>query len=94
MVIAAGSVAAGSGNPAATVEFQGGTLYDDAQATTHAIVVPEGQTANWYLTNSYYTAYNNKVTGSGTLNIYPRNTVSRVRICGDWSKFEGTVAAS
>lgn len=91
MIIAAGSVAAGSGNPASTVEFQGGTLYDDAQATTHAIVVPEGQSGTWQLTNTYYTAYANKITGSGTLTIIPRNTVSRVRITGDWSKFEGTI---
>ena len=94
LVITAGGVAAQSGNPASTVELQGGTLYDDAQATTHAIYVPEGKTATWKLTYTYYTAYNNKLTGTGTLNIVPRNGVQRVRIIGDWSKFEGTIKYS
>ena len=91
LVIAGGSVAAQNGNPAQTVEFQGGTLYDDAQATTHAIHVPEGKNGTWQLTYTYYTAYSNKLTGSGTLTIIPRNGVQRVRITGDWSKFEGTI---
>ena len=91
MALAAGSVAERAGNAAATIEFLGGTLYDDAQSTTHAIVVPKGKSGTWYLTNSYYTAYENKITGEGTLTIIPRNTVSRVRITGDWSQFEGTI---
>ena len=91
LVIVAGAVAAQSGNPATTVEMQGGILYDDAQATSHAIVVPKGKSATWHLTYTYYTAYANKLTGEGTLTIIPRNTVSRVRITGDWSQFEGTV---
>ena len=90
LIIGAGSVAETS-NPAATVEFQGGTLYDDAQCTTHAIYVPKGKAGTWQLTYAYYTAYNNKVTGEGTLTIVPRNTVSRVRIIGDWSQFQGTI---
>lgn len=91
LVIAQGAVAERSGNAASTIEFQGGTLYDDAQATTHAINVPKGKSGTWHLTTTYYTAYSNKLTGEGTLTIIPRNTVSRVRITGDWSKFEGTV---
>ena len=91
MVIVQGAVAERSGNAANTIELQGGTLYDDAQATTHAIVVPKGKSATWNLTTAYYTNYTNKVTGEGTLTIIPRNTVSRVRISGDWSKFEGTI---
>lgn len=91
MVITAGSVAERAGNAANTIELQGGTLYDDAQSTTHAIYVPKGKSATWQLTNSYYTAYENKITGEGTLTIIPRNTVSRVRITGDWSQFEGTI---
>lgn len=91
MVIAAGSVAERAGNAAKTVEFQGGTLYDDAQSTSHAIYVPKGKTGTWQLTGTYYTAYANKITGEGTLTIVPRNTVSRVRITGDWSQFEGTI---
>lgn len=90
MIIAAGSVAETS-NPATTVEFQGGTLYDDAQCTTHNIYVPRGKTGYWHLSYANYTAYNNKVTGEGTLVIVPRNGVSRVRIVGNWTEFEGTI---
>ena len=90
MVVTAGSVAA-TKNPASTVELQGGTLYDDAQCTTHAIEVPKGKSATWQLTYTYYTNYTNKLTGEGTLTVVPRNSVSRVRISGDWSQFYGTV---
>ena len=91
LVVTAGAVAAQANNPASTVELQGGTLYDDTQATSHGIYVPKGKSATWQLTGAYYTAYNNKLTGEGTLTIVPRNTVSRVRIVGDWSQFQGTV---
>ncbi len=90
MVIAAGSVAEKSA-PAQTVEFQGGTLYDDATCTTHNIYIPKGKSGTWHLTYTYYTNYTNKLTGEGTLTIIPRNSVSRVRISGDWSQFQGTV---
>jgi len=90
LVLVAGSVAC-KGNPASTVELQGGTLWDDAQSTTHGIYVPKGKSATWQLSNVYYTAYANKITGEGTLTIVPRNTVSRVRITGNWSEFKGTI---
>ncbi len=79
------------GTPGSTVEFRGGSLYDDAQNTSHAINVPDGKSGTWYLTETYYTEYANKLTGSGTLTIIPRNTVNRVRLAGDWSNFYGTV---
>lgn len=91
LIIAGGSVAAQAGNPAATVEFNSGTLWDDAQATTHTINVPKGKSGTWQLTWTYYTAYANRLTGEGTITIVPRNNVSRVRITGDWSQFAGTV---
>ena len=91
LVINGGAVAERGGNAAKAIVFQNGTLWDDAQSTTHAIVVPKGKTGTWQLTTAYYTNYSNKLTGEGTLTIVPRNTVSRVRISGDWSKFEGTV---
>ena len=91
LVIAGGSVAAQAGDPAKVVELQSGTLWDDAQATTHEINIPKGKSGTWQLTGTYYTAYANKLTGEGTLTIVPRNTVSRVRITGNWSAFEGTV---
>lgn len=91
MVVVAGGVAERNGNAANTIELQGGTLWDDSQATTHAINVPKGKSATWQLSTTYYTNYTNKLTGEGTLIVVPRNTVSRVRISGDWSQFRGTV---
>ena len=91
MVIAAGAVAERANNAAKVIEFQNGILYDDVVSDSHKIYVPKGKSGTWYLTNTYYTAYNNPITGEGTLTIIPRNTVSRVRIVGDWSKFEGTI---
>ncbi len=91
LVVSAGAVEACTGTPAKTVVFQGGSLYDDVQSTSHAIYVPKGSKGTWYLTTTYYTAYANKLTGEGTLTIEPRNTVNRVRITGDWSNFYGTI---
>ena len=91
IVLTAGSVSLSANSPAGAFELQGGTLYDDVQATTTPIYVPKGKSATWQLTYAYYTAYANKITGEGTLTIVPRNTVSRVRITGDWSQFEGTI---
>ena len=90
LIVTAGSVAE-TVRPATTVELQGGILYDDAQNTVHPIYVPEGKSAAWHLTYSYYTGYNNALTGSGTLTIVPRNSVSRVRIESGWNSFEGTI---
>ena len=90
LIVTAGGLAQ-TVNAASVIEMQGGTLWDDAQCTTHEINVPQGKKATWQLTYSYYTAYANKLTGEGELTIVPRNTVSRVRITGDWSQFDGTV---
>jgi len=90
MIVTAGGVAQTS-NAASVIEMQGGTIWDDAQCTTHEIYVPKNKKATWQLSYTYYTAYANKITGEGELTIVPRNTVSRVRITGDWSKFEGTI---
>ena len=91
MVLQAGTVDLRSGQPAATVELQGGTLVDNASNLTHAIEVPKGKSATWQLSGNYYLAYANKLTGEGTLTIVPTNTVSRVRITGNWSAFTGTI---
>lgn len=97
LAIVAGRVVNYSGVPAKAVEFQGsssqpGELED---ASTSALSVPLDVPASKYgkfiLGAAYYQAYNNKVTGSGTLIIVPTNTVSRVRITGNWSAFEGTI---
>ncbi len=91
LVIQTGTVDLRSGAPATTVELQGGTLVDNASNTSHAIVVPKGKSATWKLSGTYYLGYANKLTGEGTLTIVPTNTVSRVRITADWSKFTGTI---
>ena len=91
IIMKAGSMALASGSQPKTIELQGGILYDDAQNTSHALIIPKGRSASWQLTGVYYTAYSNKLTGEGTLTIVPRNTVSRVRITGDWRAFTGTI---
>ena len=91
LIMAGGDVAIQNNTAVRAVEMQTGTLWDDVQATSHAIHVPKGKSATWQLTWEYYTAYANKLTGEGVLNIVPRNDKSRVRITGDWSRFEGTV---
>lgn len=91
LVVAGGAIDLNSGNPASTVELQGGSLWDNSQATSFIINVPKGKSSTWNLTYTYYTAYANKLIGEGTLTINPRNTVSRVRLTGDWSAFAGTV---
>ena len=91
MVLQAGTVDLRSGQPAATVELQGGKLVDNAANASHTIEVPKGKTATWQLSASYYLAYANKLTGEGTLTIVPTNTVNRVRITGNWSAFTGII---
>ena len=91
LVMSSGDVAIQNNTAVRAVEMQAGTLWDDVQATSHAIYVPKGKTATWQLTWEYYTAYANKLTGEGTLTIVPRNDKSRVRITGDWSGFKGII---
>lgn len=99
IVVEQGRVISYSGIPAKAIELRGGELQDgtgagtsaQSTATTMPITVPEGKTGTFILGGGYYTAYSNKVTGAGTLTVVPTNTVSRVRITGDWSQFEGTI---
>ena len=91
IILAAGHIDCNAGNPAGTVEILNGQIWDNSQATSFAINVPKGKTGTLNMTQTYYTAYNNKVTGQGTLIYNPRNTASRVRITGNWSQFEGTI---
>ncbi len=55
------------------------------------ITVDKNANATLTLTNTYYIAYSGKLTGDGTLNVVPTNTVNRVRITANWSEFAGTV---
>ena len=55
------------------------------------IVVEKNANATLKLSGSSYSAHSNKITGEGILTVIPTNTVSRVRITGDWSQFKGTI---
>ena len=73
------------------VTMQGtSTLRGDGFIPT-PIEVDAKANATYVLTNTYYQAHSGKLTGSGTITFTPTNTVSRVRITGDWSAFTGTV---
>ena len=93
LIIDGGAVTETS-NAATVVEIRKGTLYDDCPAytgSTHEINVPKGAKGRWELTRATYSACGNKLTGEGEITIVPRNTQNRVRIVGDWTKFEGTI---
>lgn len=55
------------------------------------VTVADYANVTWTLTNTYYKAYSGRLSGAGTITIVPTNTVSRVRITGNWSAFTGTV---
>ena len=55
------------------------------------INVADGANATYELAGNSYTDVSGALTGTGTVTINPTNTVNRVRITGNWSKFEGTV---
>ncbi len=96
LVIAAGVVNNAESNSVAqlpaTVEFQGGTLYDTNSFGSYSnnnanFYVPEGKTGTFY-TDPRCT-YNGSLTGSGTFKVYAAGI--RTYFKGDWSKFEGTI---
>ena len=96
LVVAAGRTDASfSGNLVAlpaTVEFQGGTLYDALNdglyATNNAnFVVPKGQKGIFYLDTRCN--YKGTLTGEGTFTVHAAGV--RNYLQGDWSQFEGTL---
>ena len=80
--------------PAQTVEYQGGTLHENA-STGYAVYVPKGKKGTWYMANRQ--TYTNKVTGEGTLTVYCTTEkgngyyATRTPIKCDFSNFEGTL---
>lgn len=92
MIIQAGSVNTVDDALPATVEFQGGTLYDSNSqnsynSTTTNFVVPEGKKG--YLYQDPRCTYTGTLTGSGTFTCYGAGV--RNYLQGDWSAFTGTV---
>ncbi len=91
LIITKGDVEIVAGKPATTVLMNGGSLTDDVGSTSHAIVCADGTTSTWNLTATSYISYANRLYGSGTLKIVPRNTVNRGKLTGNWSEFTGTI---
>ncbi len=79
-------------NYSRTVELQGSSSISGNGFIPSPIYVAKGAKATLTLTNTYYQAYSGALTGSGQLTINPTNTVNRVAITGNWTKFEGTIA--
>lgn len=95
MIVAAGTVQCiNSTTPAKIVEYQGGTLRENA-GTGYEINVPKSKQGTWYMANR--STYTNKVTGEGTLTAYcvtEKGTnyyATRTPIQCDFSAFEGTL---
>lgn len=97
LVITAGSVSNMScTKPAMAVELKGGTISEtDECSTSYPIEVAAGKTATWRLGNR--ASYTNKITGSGTLNIYCPLVdggswmATRTQVACNFSAFEGTI---
>ena len=95
LVIAAGTVQCVSCSfPAQTVEFQNGTLSENA-SSAYTIDVPQGKKGTWNLVDR--ANYTNKLIGKGTLTVYCPVVIgsgwaaTRTQISGNWSEFEGTI---
>lgn len=99
LVIAGGTVQnVACSTPAQTVEFVDGTI-NEGTSTSYPIFVPEGGKGTWNLIDRG--AFNNTITGSGTLTIYcpvvelsKTSFATRTQINGNWSAFEGTIVAT
>ncbi len=61
---------------------------------TSSLIVPAKANVTSTLTSTNYQAYTGSLTGAGTITVTATNTVNRVRVTGNWSKFEGTVKVS
>ena len=98
LVIAAGTVQCVNASKVAnTVEFQGGSYLENG-GSDFTLYVPKGATGSWSSANR--AAYNNKVTGEGTLTIYCEEEVTssyaatRTQLCMNFSAFQGTIKAT
>ena len=92
LIITAGTVNAVDNCLPATIEFQGGTLYDantqsSSNTTSSNFVVPSGKTGTFYADPRCN--YTGTLTGAGTFNVYAAGV--RNYFNGNWSAFTGTV---
>ena len=92
-VVQASETSDGYQSTPAAISFEGGTVKDANNSysyTTNATnyIVPEGKTGTLYVDGRC--TYTGKLTGQGTLIVYP--TFARTSFKGDWSAFEGTVS--
>ena len=74
-----------------TVRLEGTSEAAGAGLTATAFNVPKGANARLTLTGNNYAVYSGALTGAGNITVIPTNTVNRVRVTGNWSKFEGTL---
>lgn len=92
LIIKSGTINAVDNSLPATVEFQGGILYDantqnSYNSTTCDFIVPEGKTGTLYADPRCN--YTGKLTGGGTFNVYAAGV--RNYFNGNWSAFTGTL---
>ena len=90
-IVKEGSMNYGGSRYSKVVELQGTSSISGDGFIPTPIHVASGAKASLTLTNTYYQAYSGALTGSGQLTVNPTNTVSRVAITGDWTKFTGTI---
>lgn len=92
LIITAGTVNAVDGSLPATVEFQGGTLYDANTQNSYSTVntnfiVPEGKSGTLYADPRC--EYKGTLSGAGTFTVYAAGV--RNYFEGNWSAFTGTL---
>ena len=91
LVVSGGRLNYGANTYGKTVYLQNTGQIGGTGFISCPIDVAKNANATLVLTGSSYYAYNNKLTGTGTLTVVPSNSVNRVRITGDWSQFQGTI---
>lgn len=91
-IVREGNMTYSGSNYTKTVELQGSSSIAGNGFIPTPLYVAKGAKSTLTLTSTYYQAYSGALTGSGQLTINSTNTVNRVAITGNWTKFEGTIA--
>jgi autotransporter-associated beta strand protein len=90
-IVREGNMTYSGSNYTKTVELQGSSSIAGNGFIPTPLYVAKGAKSTLTLTSTYYQAYSGALTGSGQLTINSTNTVNRVAITGNWTKFEGTI---